>query len=730
MHLLKSRNKQGHDNKVMSHATYKRKTRLPSATKRYMDKILARTMAPTSAAKEMEKPKTSEYRYYKKLKLSNNQNIPCLWSSNSENEIQKRELHNHHSGICKEYGTIFHYKRQKLQELAEKALSLESGELVLYGSKPIAMLLQRLEIFSHGNVVLASQKKDIPTGIEKRPLQSKIQPETYSSLHTKGGFEKVCFPLDISSDAEELKYVSCANKFSGIKTLVFQDEGYLSIISPSKVNEVHQDGSDVYEWSHDGITDFDFGTDSISNGQQLAQGIDFSPERILDTRYLHYPYSLFCKSCPLDDDHKWTSKDFPPLLDLQSNRCYVFESLCMKMNNLGSICRDKIKYEPKNSSFMKDITMQLLDHEDAFKYHRQEFLPEMGMILWTSPKKSLDFDLLLDHEDKHKHYKKEFIPETGLILWDSPNKDVFFNLKCDKNEDFYLRASSQTFSPTISLRNNDKDTGPGPDLGFSFASIRPHYGTDNWGPKESLSYIFPGEMDLLEGERKLHGNTDDFPYMNMNKQYCFMQADAQKVPGFLNLPYNSGDMKMKLNWGLGNAFNIPDIDLVREKRWESSSVAIYPEKVERIQPWDSDCNSYGAEHVGLIPYSYFSFRSLWQTGGEDIQEFSDLNDTHCLATNNNLSLLSGQIDNVNGSAFGFNSFSLGNQRQSMSNMLTHSFIQFQDFFSSTENNENSLYRRNYRESDICADKMDAWTHNLEIVPYSPSGKQRQRERND
>lgn len=559
---------------------------------------LPATGKPMSQGVEMEKPKTYEYQYFKKLKLSSNQKIPCLRSSELGNEIQKRELHKHHSGMCNDYGTIFHYKRHKLQKLAEKALLLERGDLVLFGSKTIVMLLQRLEILSNSNVRTASQKKvletpGIPIGIEKRALQSNFQPEIYSFLNTTYGIDNVCIPLDISSDAQELKHVSHPCKFSGIKTSVFQDADYLSLISPSKVNEVHQGGSDGYGWSHNGITEFDFVRDSVSNGQRLAQGIGFNADNILDTRYIHYPYSLFSKSCSFDNDNKWISKDLPSFLDLQANRCHVFESLCTEMTNLGPIRRDIMKYKPKNSPFMKDATMQLLDDEDEFKYHRQEFRPEMGMILWTSPKKNLewtspnknlDFDLPLDHKDKHKHYKKEFIPETGLILWGSPNKDVFFNLKCDKDDDFYLQASSQTFSPTISLWNNDQVTGP--DLGFRFSSIEPYYGTDNWEPRESLSYLLSREMDLIEAQHKLDGNTHDFPYMNVNEQYRFMQADGQEVPGFYNSPYNSRDRKIfpvKLNWGLENALSIPDIDLFRERRCESSTLSIYSENIEMMQ---------------------------------------------------------------------------------------------------------------------------------------------------
>lgn len=550
---------------------------------------LPATGKPMSHGVEMEKPKTSEYQYFKKLKLSNNQKIPCSRSSELGNEIKKREPHKHHSGMFNDYGTIFHYKRQKLQKLAEKALLLERGDLVLFGSKTIVMFLQRLEILSKSNVRTASQKKvletpDIPIGIEKRALQSNFQPEVYSFLDTTYGIDKVCIPLDISSDAQELKHVSHSSKFSGIKTSIFQDADYLSLISPSKVNEDHQGGSDGYGQSHNGITEFDFGTDFVSNGQQLAQGVGFNPENILDTRYLHYPYSLFSKSCSFDNDRKWISKDLPSFLDLQSNRCHVFESLCTKMNHLGPIRRDKTKYKPKNSPFMKDVTMQLLDNEYEVKYHRQEFRPEMGMILWTSPKKNLDFDLQLDHKVKNKHYKKEFIPETGLILWGSPDKDVFFNLKRDKNDDFYLQAASQTFSPTISLWNNDLDTGS--DLGFSFSNIEPYYGTDNWEPRESPSYLFSGEMDLIEAQHKLNGNTHDFPYMNVNEQYRFMQADGQEVPGFYNLPYNSRDRKkfpVKLNWGLENALSVPDIDLFRERIWESSALSIYPENIEMMQ---------------------------------------------------------------------------------------------------------------------------------------------------
>lgn len=36
---------------------------------------------------------------------------------------------------------------------------------------------------------------------------------------------------------------------------------------------------------------------------------------------------------------------------------------------------------------------------------------------------------------------------------------------------------------------------------------------------------------------------------------------------------------------------------------------------------------------------HVSFKTVWRTSGEDIQEFSGLNDAHFLATDNTLSLL-------------------------------------------------------------------------------------------
>ncbi|XP_057859436.1 uncharacterized protein LOC131068284 [Cryptomeria japonica] len=620
-----------------------------------------RTVCAPCTLLEVENPKTSEYRYFKKLKTFSDQKLTCLQSSKSENEHQglvaykhfsevmngnitdscdrtKESIHNQtclspfleeqsldvrarnsdnhllekdkpgpaatSSSHCEidgksdlmcspsqidfkkadNYGKVFHKKRKKLQDLCARALSIETGDFLLYGSKSVMILLQRLKAPNDSNIGTESQEdpefsKDISVGTEK-PIQSNFHPETYICLDLKDDFKKACSQFDILSNAEGLGYKHC-NKILNTKTSNFQREESLSLISSWEADKVHQYDYDSYGYGLHGLAHADLGTHSLCTKEQLAQEARIDHGNILDTKFWHFP-PVFSRMWSDDYNHKQSLEDFPLFTDiLQPNRHYVFDSLPVKRDELSLIQWYDKNCKSPNFSSMKSINMQLVDHIDKFRCHGQGFPPETGMILWTLPENNLCFGPLLAHEDKHKHYEKESIPGNSMVLWGSSYKDI---PRCDKIEDFSFQDISQNLSLAPFVCHNDQDN-IGPDLGFSFSSKQLQHGTDSLEWKESSLFFLSSESNLLEVQHKL---------LNTDGLHLIEEVQDPGVSTLISFPYRikeSTDSPMDLHLELEDDVNIPNICVTKGEEWERLAEPMYLV--------DCDYDSYGAEHVGL-----------------------------------------------------------------------------------------------------------------------------------
>eukprot|EP01018_Ginkgo_biloba_P012078 Gb_05597 [translate_table: standard] len=617
------------------------------------------------AAKEIEKPKTSEYRYFKKMKPSNNQSFSCFESLKSENNFQRLEVRKHYSG--------------------QKSLSIE---------------------------------------LKKTTLQSNFQLETSGSVDSKLGLQKACAPCNMLGDVDGLGHVYCGDNLLEKENLNIHQADQFSLSLPWKVEEIHQHGSGVYQSSilhgvrmPTNSEDVDFDADSACNSRKLNQGIDFGHETVPDNRFQNCPDSLFHKAGSYDSDLTWIPEDFPFFPAIQnSSGCQFFESFPLKGVELGLTRWNEIYHKPENTYFAKDIAMQLLDHRDGYKHHMQEFIPETGMILRDSPKNSVASDPLLGHEGWYKHHRQELIPETGSILWVSPTKLSLCNSKCNGMEDFHLGDVSQDFLSTVALWDNDQENA-GPKLGFCLSGLQQQNGTDNWDPRKSFPCFFPTQIDLSEGQHKLIDKADVLPFMK-NGHCSFAQEGHEIASLFTSLPYSRRDrlpLPVKLPWRLENPLDVPDTDQARGKEWESLAMPIHAGRAEMIQSSNFAYGWQGAECLYLSPYSDFSSQRVCQTSGKGVAETSGLNGADYSFPGNHQGYFFDEVDNE-GLTCNFNCFE--KQFQS-TNMRTPDFLQFPDRLVSNENRGKSFWRST---EHICVDSKDVHAHELQIVPYSSPNK--------